>query len=353
MKVLHLAPLWFPVAQDSPGGIETFLTALIGALHGYGCENALLASGDSRTAADLIPAVEVNLWERVAREQAWDHPVYEQHQLLLAIENWPAFDVVHSHLGHSGYVLSGVRGLADRLLHTHHNVITPDVEWFVERHPHMRLSTVSQFQARKLRARGATGCQVVPNGLELANFPYEGRGEDGLVFMGRVKRSKGPDIAIRVARKLGRELQLAGPIADQEFFEQEIEPWLDTSIRYLGIVGHDRKTQLLGGATCVLMPSRWEEPFGLVAVEAMACGTPVVALGSGALPELIESGVGGFVTNDEEELPSLVTRAMELDRARVRASVSRRFEISQVARRYLELYAEIVEPAPSSLSGPL
>jgi glycosyltransferase involved in cell wall biosynthesis len=340
MRVLHLAPLWFPVARDSLGGVETFLAQLIEALDGLGCRNTLIASGDSRTAAELIPVAATNLYDQMGAGTAGEYAYYEQHQVLLALARAADFDVVHSHLGWGGYVLSGaVSGTG--VLHTQHNPVYHDQEWFTSQHPDFWYSTVSEFQARKLRKHGVMRCHVIHNGINVQAFRFEAQSGDGLAFLGRMEDEKGPDIAIRVARTLGRPLTLAGPIIDEDFFISAVKPFLDGEIQYVGVVDHRQKTELLGKAACVLMPSRVDEGCPIVSFEAMACGSPVVALANGALPEIVEPDLTGYVTTDEEALATLVTGALALDRAAIRCRVAERFDISVVAERYRELYALI------------
>ena len=155
-----------------------------------------------------------------------------------------------------------------------------------------------------------------------------------------MEAEKGPDLAIAAARELGRPLTLAGPVTDREFFAREVEPNLGDGIDYAGVLGHPEKTRLLGDASCAVMPSRWAEPFGLVAVEAMACGTPVAALPSGALAEVVEPGVTGALADAEAALAQAIRRAEGLDREAVRRRAGERFGIAGVAQRYLEVYAE-------------
>lgn len=343
MNVLHLCPLWFPAAQDAAGGIETFLAALVAALAKLGCRNTISASGDSHTAAELLPAVPTNLYEQMGAGTAWEYAYYEQHQLLLALEQAADYDVVHSHLGPGAYALSGVPRLGSRLLHTLHNPITRDLEWFVRQHPDLWFSTVSEFQARRLREQGARRCHVIPNGIDVAAFTFAPQGGDGLFFIGRIEPGKGPDLAVQVAGRLGCPLVLAGPIIDQQFFDRAIRPFLNGQIEYVGVVDHAQKIELFGRAGCTLLPSRWEEPFGLVAVEAMACGTPVVGLANGALPEIVEPGRTGYLAQDEADLTELVAMAVDLNRSAVRERVAARFDISHVAQKYYDLYREITE----------
>lgn len=341
MRILHLAPLWFPVSRDAPGGIETYLPGLLSALGKLGCQCTLLASGDSSVEAELAPVIPRNLCAEMEAGTAAEYAYFEQHQLLLALELATEFDVVHSHIGGSAYVLSGVPGLGARVLHTQHNPVYPDQEWFVSRHPDLWFSTVSEFQARKICRLGASRCQVIPNGLDVTAFTYQPRGGDGLFFLGRMEEEKGPDIALRLARTLGRPLVLAGPIVDEAFFDRAIKPYLDDRIRYVGVVDHRRKNELFGQAGCVVMPSRVEEGFGMVSIEAMACGTPVVALGNGALPEIVEPGVTGYLASTEEGLAVASRQAFALDRAAIRDRVGARFDLPRIAERYCRLYENI------------
>jgi len=341
MRILHLCPLWYPISLDAPGGIETFLSRLLAHLVRLGCKNSLLATGDSSAPGELITVVESGLHARMATAAASEYVYFEQHQLSLALERGPEFDLIHSHIGPSAYSLSSSQGLRGRVLHTHHTPVGPDLEWYIERHPKLQLSTVSEFQARKLRRQGSSAYPVIPNGLDVDAFPFGGSPGDGLLFIGRMEHVKGPDLAIQVARSLGRPLILAGPIVEADFFDVAVRPYLGEAIRYVGVVDHATKVELFGRAGCVLLPFRGEEPFGLVTIEAMACGAPVVALANGALPEIVEPGVTGYLAREEAELRPMVLRAMDLDRAGVRARARARFDMAYVAEQYRSLYGRI------------
>ena len=339
MRVLHLAPLWHPVDRESPGGIETLLAGLVAAQLELGCELSMVASGDSAVprSVEVVAPTRVALVAQRGAGTAWEYEYFAQEALALAVERMADFDVVHSHLGAAAFaVLPGA-------LHTWHNDVTADLEWFVGRRPGLRLATVSEAQASRLRRAGARRCEAVPNGVDLEQFPFFPVAGPGLVFLGRMEAAKGPDLAIATARALGRPLVLAGPVVDHEFFAEHVLPGLGPDIHYAGVLGHEDKVELLGRSSCALVPSRWEEAFGLVAIEAMACGTPAVALANGALAEVIDDDVTGFTTSDAADLADLVLRAEKLDRAAVRARAAERFSIERTARRYVELYAEIVE----------
>ena len=341
MRVLQVCPLWYPVKQDAPGGIETFLAQLVAALPDHGCEVTLLASGDSAAGERIMAVVETNIYGQMKNSTVREYSYYEQLQLQLALGHADDFDVIHSHIGPAGFVLSGVKGWRDKVLHTIHSPVYQDLQWFIGQQPDMWFSTVSEFQANKLYEHGARHCHVVHNGIETDAFTFNPDGGEGLLFLGRIEREKGPDIAIRVARELGRPLILAGPIVQQDYFDDRIAPFLDESVRYVGVVDHREKNRLLGNAGCVLMPSRWDEPFGMVAVEAMACGTPVVVSQQGALPEVVDPGVSGFMAVDEE-MADKVVQALRLDRAAVRRAAAAQFDISVVAQKYYELYKRML-----------
>jgi glycosyltransferase involved in cell wall biosynthesis len=188
----------------------------------------------------------------------------------------------------------------------------------------------------------------VPNGIDVSAFTFNGHPGDDLLFVGRMEAGKGPDLAIEVARALGRPLTLAGPITDGRFFKERIEPFLGGDIKYVGVVDHNTKNRLMGEAACMLLPFRHAESFGMVCLEAMACGTPVVALPNGALPEIIENGVTGYLADSEEEdvgrsLAAHAMQAIRLDRRAIREQVASRFGLSRSAEKYVELYTLIVD----------
>jgi len=337
VKVLHLAPLWFPVTRDSPGGIETLLASLIDEQIRQGTSVTLVASGDSHTAATLEAVLPVNAVDAMAGAGIAEYSYLEQEALARTLALADEFDVVHSHLGTSAFALSAVPALHSRLLHTHHNEITPDLLGFVSRHPDLWLSTVSRGAADQLRAAGGQNLDTVANGISTDGFPVNETPGDGLAFLGRIESAKGPDIAIHVAKEAGRALTLAGPIVDDAFFADRIRPLLGTTIEYVGSLGHDDKVALLASSICTLVPSRVEEGFGMVAVESMACGTPVVSSGRGALSEIVDDGITGY-SAEPEAMVERITRAVHLDRLAVADHARRRFGIEHTAEAYLALY---------------
>ena len=341
MKVLHLAPLWYPVAHDSAGGRETLLAALVEAQQEMGCDVTVIASGDSQVGGELVPVMPRHLVAAMQAGTVAEAAYYEQEQLRLALAQAGDYDVIHSHAGWYALVLSAVPGLKNRVLHTHHTPVWSDLQWFVGRHPDYWWSTVSEFLAQGLRHHGACRCRVIPNGIDARAFPSDATPGAALVFIGRIEWSKGPDLAVAAARHSGRPLFLAGPIVDRAYFEQTIASALNDQIQYLGVVGRKQRNQLFAEAFAAVLPFRGAEGMPMTVLEAQACGTPVLSLATGPLPEMIEAGVTGYLATTEAELLSVVENAGHLDRKVIRARVAARFDLRMIARCYLDLYREM------------
>jgi glycosyltransferase involved in cell wall biosynthesis len=342
MRVLHLAPLWFPVSRDSAGGRETLLATLVAAQQELGCHVAVLASGDSQVAGEIIPVLPRNLFAAMQAQEAAEAAYYEQEQLLLTLAHATEFDIVHSHAGWYAYALSGVPGLGSRLVHTQHTPVWRDLEWFIRQHPDFWYTAVSEFLASSFWQQGATRCTVIPNGIDLRAFPWTPNSGQGLVFIGRIEWSKGPDLALAAARDTGRPLILAGPIIDPGYYDKAIAPFLDDHRRYIGQVDHVQRNQLLGEAFCAVLPFREPQGMPMVTLEAMACGTPVASLATGPLPEVVEPGITGYLAQTEQDFTEKVEQAGRIDRRIVRGRAEKRFDIRVVAKQYICVYERML-----------
>jgi glycosyltransferase involved in cell wall biosynthesis len=342
MRVLHLAPLWLPVSANSRGGIETLLGQLLPAQSSLGLDVTVLAAGDSDPSLSLQVAVDESLATVMDRGEAYDYGHFEQQQLALAWDLAGDADVIHSHVGAGAFLLDHVLGGRPPVVHTLHGAPTTDLGWLLAHRPSAHIVAVSEAQARGVRELGGHVEAVVHNGIDTSRAPEFTEPGSELLFLGRVEWNKGADLAIDVAEGLDLPLTLAGPVTDRSYFATHIQPRLTAMVRYAGVVDEKGKFELLRRACCLLMPSRWAEPFGIVAVEAMACGIPVVGLANGALPEIIDDGVSGRTVTDESQLADAVSRALGSDGHAIAERARARYDIGRVATDYLVEYEHVI-----------
>jgi glycosyltransferase involved in cell wall biosynthesis len=220
--------------------------------------------------------------------------------------------------------------------------------------PHVAIIAISQAQART--AAGIPIAAVIPHGLEVARFPFDARGGDYWLFLGRMSPYKGPHRAARVARAAGQQLVIAAKMhapEEHNYFEQHVRPLLDHRISYVGEVGGQEKLDLLAGARGLLNPIRWPEPFGLVMIEALACGTPVLSFTSGAAPEIVRHRVNGFLCRDEADMLRRMDDVDDIDRRACRGSVEESFSAERMVGDHLALYERVLgnEHASSSMAA--
>ena len=309
------------------GGSELVAGNLTEELVRCGHEVTLFAHPDSTTSARLV-----------AFPEAASIGDFDRHELVhaaRALEHAEDFDIIHNHCLSVGPALAAV-GVAGRpvvvsTLHYQHTIAPA--------FPEHRYIAISRSQRALAKALNVVG--VVYNGIDCVRFPVTERKSSYLLYMGRMDARKGTDIAIQVARLLNAELILAGPPPAQDqvpFYEERVRPAFGGRITYVGEAKGRRKVELLAGARCVLVPSRWNEPFGLVACEAMVCGTPVIASTRGALPELIEDGETGFLAATPEEMAAAVEHASSIDPHRCRRHVEEHFSAASMAEGYLAVY---------------
>ena len=342
LRIAQLAPLWAPVPPRGYGGRERMVHLLTEELVRRGHDVTLVASGDSRTAARLEAVIDRCLIDAMADGQAYEERCYELQAAALAFAGAHGADLVHSHLGAAFVPLAGLA--ARPVVHSVPHAVTVDDRWVLARHPAAHVCFVSEAQ------RGAAphlpNGRVVHNACDFASFSMVPAAGRYLAFLGRMAAHKGPATAIRLARRTGWPIVLAGePMTAEErrYFAEEVEPLVDGDrVRHVGGVDDREKALLLGGAAALVFPIEWEEPFGIVMIEAMACGTPVVALSRGAVPEVVDEGVTGFAASDPEALPDLLRLARGLDRRRVRAHAERRFGVAAMVDAYEAAYRHAV-----------
>src|SRR5215207_10442871 len=340
VRVAMLAPPWIPVPAPAYGGIEEVVRLLCDGLAAAGHDVTLFAPLGSESSGADVRALEEPHPDDIQKAQfEVDHVARAFAEIDAASGRGEPYDVIHDHVGHAALAM------ADRvsvpLVHTLHGPFTEEASRFYAEHGR-KACIVAISQAQLDDAPDAMGCGcVVHNPIDCAEWPYREEKEDFLLWIGRMSPDKGPQRAITAAHEAGAPLVLAGPIqpGQEEFFAAEVEPQLGRDgIEYIGEADSERKRDLYQRARALLMPIRWPEPFGLVMVESLACGTPVIAFPEGSAPEVVEQGRTGFVVPDEHAMAQAVDRLGEIDPSDCRDACERRFGVPAVVRGYEQVY---------------
>lgn len=340
MKIAQVAPLMESVPPSLYGGTERIVSYLTEELVSQGHDVTLFASGDSRTAARLIPGTAQSLRLAQVKDPVPAHLVMLDEVRRLA----DAFDVLHFHVDLLHYPL--IRDIAGRTVTTLHGRLDlPDLHPLYRAFPEVPLVSISDSQRAPMPPVNWVG--RVHHGLPQDLLqPTAGPRDGYLAFLGRISPEKRPDRAIEIAARSGRELRIAAKIdrVDRDYWQREIEPLVErhANVRYVGEIGDRDKAAFLGNAAALLFPIDWCEPFGLVMIEAMACGTPVIAWNCGSVPEVIEPGGTGFVVDSLEAAVSAVGLIDNLDRRRIRGTFDRRFTAARMARDYVAIYRRLL-----------
>jgi glycosyltransferase involved in cell wall biosynthesis len=344
LRVAMLAPPWIRVPPPGYGGIELVVGHLADGLVRRGHEVTLLAPPGTESPARVRPLLDGEFPDRIGETQLdVDHVASALAVVDDAARRGRPFHVIHDH---AGFTLTA---FADRIdvpvLHTVHGPFTDETRPFYSRHAaKVWLSALSRAQL-EAAPRGVRSVGVIPNPIDLDAWPLERRKEPYVLWMGRMAEDKGAHRAITAARQANVSLVIAGPVqpGQQSFFDAEVAPHIDDrSVRYVDEVGGERKRELFAHASALLMPIRWPEPFGMVMVEAMACGTPVIAFREGSVPEVVVDGESGFIVGDEEEMATAIGRVDELDPDRIRETVAERFSVDVVAEAYEQAYRRVI-----------
>jgi len=351
LRIAQLAPPFETVPPAAYGGTERVIHTLTEEFVRRGHDVTLFASGDSHTSARLVPTVAEALWH--CTPPCFDFDAHREAIFKPILSEIDSFDVVHSHLDYMGFPL--VDAVDSPVVTTLHgrldaNGLLPTYRAYAG----VPLISISNAQRRPFAS--ANWVATVPHGIDLDEYTFNPRPGQYLAFLGRISPEKGLDVAIRVARQAGMPLLVAArpPLPftdnpevrrDHEYYTQLIQPLLKgPGVEMIGEVGGAEKNAFLRDAAALLFPIRWPEPFGLVMVEALACGTPVVALREGSVPEVLEDGVTGFIRHFEHELVDAVERVGDLDRGRCRAEAERRFSPAAMADAYEEVFSEMLAP---------
>src|SRR5437763_3444543 len=346
MRIAILSPVWFAVPPSGYGGIEWIVSLLADGLVDAGHDVTLFASGDSHTKAHLSFVFEQAPSEQIGKTMP------DLRHALACFDQAAEFDVVNDHSGPLAVALGGL--VETPVLHTVHGPLDGDpglvYEGLGQLARKVGLISISLNQRKPMpELNWAGNC---PNALDLQLYPAKVHRGDYLLFLGRMSPDKGPHRAIWVAKETGLPLKLAGKkqdLKEHRYFREFVEPHLDDEIEYLGEVTHGEKVELLQNARATLFPIEWEEPFGLVMIESMACGTPVIATRHGAVPEVIDDGVSGLVVDNYREMPAALERADALDPLDCRRYAEERYSPERMVEDYLRVYEAAAERATASL----
>ena len=340
MRIAQVAPLWESVPPKLYGGTERIVSYMTEELVAMGHDVTLFASGDSETSARLEAicpqALRLNtgIFNR-------DAPLIMQQERALGVTG--NFDIVHSHLDFLGFPVAR-RNAVPMVTTLHGRLDLPELEPVFREFIEMPLVSISAAQRQPLPWANWAG--TIHHGLPRNLYTFHQKAGGYLAFLGRISPEKRPDQAIEIAKRSGLPLRIAAKVdpADRTYFEAAVEPLLNHPlIEFVGEISDAEKNDFVGNAMALVCPYDWPEPFGLVLIEALACGTPVLAYRRGSIPEIIDHGVTGFVCETLDEMAEAVGQVSLIDRRRCRETFDERFTADRMARDYVALYERILD----------
>lgn len=339
MKIAQVSPLFEQVPPRFYGGTERIVSYLTEELVHQGHEVTLFASGDSVTSANLVPCSKNSL----RLDETCIDPI-PHHLLMLerVFRMASRFDIIHFHTDYFHYSASRRSGLA-HVTTLHGRLDIPDLVPLYREYSEMPVISISDSQRAPLPWLNWRG--TVHHGLPADLLPFNPRGGDYLAFLGRISPEKGLNTAIAIARESGVNLKIAAKVdkADREYYDNKIKPLIDGQlVEYIGEISESEKKDFLGNALALLFPIDWEEPFGLVMIEAMACGTPVIAFARGSVPEIIQEETSGLIVSNLEGAVRAVEAVAKLSRQRCRNHFEESFVASRMARDYVTIYEKMI-----------
>jgi glycosyltransferase involved in cell wall biosynthesis len=346
LRIAMLAPPWITVPPPGYGGIEAVVALLCDELVARGHAVTLFAAPGSHSRADVQAPLERTHADQIGSSlHESDHIGAAYDAIDMAGATGQPFDVVHDHSGFTAVAMAARMSVP--VVHTIHAPFNDETRPFYTRHGHkVRLVAISRYQLEHAPP-DVRVADVVSNPIRVADWPFREDKDDYLLWMGRMDPAKGAQRAIAVARQASIRLVLAGPVqpGQEDYFRSEIEPHLGSDmVRYVGEVGGTRRKRLFAHARAFLMPIRWAEPFGMVMVEALACGTPVLAFPEGAASEIVIDGDNGFLVADEQAMADALGSLDAIDPIRCRQSVTSRYESAIVADGYESVYRSAAHP---------
>jgi glycosyltransferase involved in cell wall biosynthesis len=342
MRIAQVSPLYEAVPPKLYGGTERVVYSLTEELVAMGHDVTLFASGDSITSATLAPMRD----QALRLDPSVKDPIalhYRMVELIYRIKD--DFDVIHFHIDYFPLSLFSRQNVP--FLTTLHGRL--DIAEFVEVYGTFRDAPfVSISDSQRKPIPQLNWVRTVLHGMPADLLTPQPAKQEYAAFLGRISPEKGVDKAIRIAGRAGMKLKIAAKVdnADKEYYDSQIKPLIRDNpfVEFIGEINDQQKPAFLSGAQALIFPIDWPEPFGLVMIESMACGTPVIAYRSGSVPEVIDEGVSGFIVSDEDEAVAATKKLHQLDRATVRATFDRRWTARRMAEDYVEVYHELAQP---------
>lgn len=342
LRIAMLAPPWLPTPPPGYGGIEHVVALLCDGLVRRGHDVTLFAAPGSASAATVHPVLPSCYPDRIERAlHEVDHVARVFDAVDQAAITDTPFDLIHDHCGFTAFAMAN--RITTPVIHTLHGPFTPDTRDFYRQHAGKAPAIAISASQRAAAPANLHITAVIPNPIDVASWQTGLVKGDYVLWVGRMTAEKGPHRAIAAARAGGVPLILAGPIqpGQEHFYREHVEPHVNGStVRYIGAVGGDTKQLLFAHARALLMPIRWAEPFGMVMIEALACGTPVIAFPEGAAPEVVDDGVTGFLVENEAQMAVAISQLRALNPADCRRAALNRYDISRVAEAYEGAYTK-------------
>jgi glycosyltransferase involved in cell wall biosynthesis len=336
LRIAMIAPPWFEIPPRGYGGIESMCFDLVQGLVAHGHRVTLLGVGHNRTDASFVRVTDVPQGERIGDAMPEVLHAAAVDRVLTTLD----VDVIHDHTV-MGPLMAGARRVPT-LVTVHGAVVGEMGRYYTEIDRHARLVAISDAQRRAGDHLSWAG--MVHNAVTVRSFPFRRAKEDFALFLGRLSPDKGLPLAVEAARVAGVPLRIAAKCiepSEQDFFRDEVQPRLGAGVEWLGEVGGQDKLDLLASARCLLFPICWDEPFGMVMIEALACGTPVVALRRGSVPEVLTDGVTGIVCDAPEDLPRALLDVGDIDAERCRDEAANRFDTDVMVTGYVDVYRRL------------
>lgn len=342
MKIAILAPLWKKIPPDKYGGSESIVADLVSALTELGHKVTTFACNGSSVSGELAPVIERPMFELTGGFNWSGIQPYEFLSFFEFAKRAGEFDIVHNHMGFHPVAFAPL--LPIPMVTTLHSSLEPDFPYLAERFKSGNFVSISN--AQRSLAPYLNYVAMIYHGIDTSKFdPNFSDYRDYLVFIGSLTPHKGVDTAVKIASDMGEKLIIAGDTRPefQEFVDKKVMPFVGgQNIKFLGEIGHEEKNKILAGAKAFVFPVRWNEAFGLVIAESLACGTPVVAFGNGSVPEIIKDGKTGFVVKNEDEMRQKIRQVSEISREACRQEAVERFDKKTMAGNYIELYKKLI-----------